>query len=130
LRSPEIVGGILGPLGKTKEGSAAVSEDPLLERITAATDERQLSQNTLTAYRRTWLKAIVWAAAEGLALEVLPSERVGEFYEEATRPHHIPHRSARLGAHQVHWRLRLAVRTAQIGVSALRNLRSAVLDAA
>jgi site-specific recombinase XerC len=43
-----------------------VSEDPLLERITAATEERQLSQNTLTAYRRTWLKAIAWAAAEGL----------------------------------------------------------------
>ena len=30
----------------------------LLERVTAAANERQLSQNTFTAYRRTWLKAI------------------------------------------------------------------------
>jgi site-specific recombinase XerD len=66
------------------EGSA-VSEDSLLERITAAAEERQLSQNTLTAYRRTWLKAIAWAAAEGLTLETLPSDRAGDFYEEAHR---------------------------------------------
>jgi hypothetical protein len=46
-----------------------VSEDSLLERVTAAAEERHLSQNTLTAYRRTWLNAIAWAAAEGLALE-------------------------------------------------------------
>jgi hypothetical protein len=41
-----------------------------------------------------------------------------------------PHRSARLGAHQLQWRLRLGVRTAQTGVSALRNLSSAFLEAA
>jgi site-specific recombinase XerC len=41
-----------------------MGEDSLLERITAATEERQFSQNTLTAYRRTWIKAIAWAAAE------------------------------------------------------------------
>jgi hypothetical protein len=38
------------------------------ERVTAAAEERQLSQNTL-------LKA--------LTLEALPSDRAGEFYEEA-----------------------------------------------
>jgi hypothetical protein len=52
-----------------------VSEGSLLERVIAAANERHLSQNTLTAYRRTWLKAIAWAAVEGLALEALPSER-------------------------------------------------------
>ena len=75
-----------------------VSEKLLLERVTAAAEERHLSQNTLTAYRRTWLKAIAWAAAEGLALETLPSERAGEFYEEATRgrsaSHHLQVKAA------------------------------------
>jgi len=75
-----------------------VSEDSLLERVTTAADERHLSQNTLTAYRRTWLKLIAWAAAEGLALETLPVERVGEFYEEATRgrsaSHHLQVKAA------------------------------------
>ena len=32
-----------------------MGEDSLLERVTAA-EERQLSQNSLIAYRRTWLK--------------------------------------------------------------------------
>ena len=45
-----------------------------LERVTTAAEERHFSQNTLTAYRRTWLKLIAWAAAEGLALETLPSD--------------------------------------------------------
>ena len=35
-----------------------MSEDSLLERVTAATEERHLSENTLTAYWRTWLKLI------------------------------------------------------------------------
>ncbi|MFZ0710422.1 MAG: hypothetical protein WAM53_10315 [Terrimicrobiaceae bacterium] len=52
-----------------------MSEDSLLERVTAAAEERQLSQNTLTAYRRTWLKLIAWSATEGLALQTLPAER-------------------------------------------------------
>jgi site-specific recombinase XerD len=52
-----------------------MSEDSLLERVTAAAEERHLSQNTLTAYRRTWLKLIAWSGAEGLVLETLPSER-------------------------------------------------------
>ena len=34
-----------------------MSEDSLLERVTAAANERQLSQNTLTAYLRTWLNS-------------------------------------------------------------------------
>jgi hypothetical protein len=33
-----------------------MAEDSLLERVTAAAEERQLSDNTLTAYRRTWVK--------------------------------------------------------------------------
>jgi hypothetical protein len=32
-----------------------VSEASLLEKVTAAAEERHLSHNTLTAYRRTWL---------------------------------------------------------------------------
>ena len=72
--------------------------DSLLERVTTAADERHLSQNTLTAYRRTWLKLIAWAAAEGLALETLSSDRAGEFYKEATRgrsaSHHLQVKAA------------------------------------
>jgi hypothetical protein len=75
-----------------------IGEDSLLERVTAAAEERQLSHNSLLAYRRTWLKIIAWAAAEGLVLETLPSERVGEFYEEATRgrsaSHHLQVKAA------------------------------------
>jgi hypothetical protein len=41
--------------------------------------------------RRTWLKLIAWAAAEGLALETLPSDRAGEFYKEATRRRSASH---------------------------------------
>jgi hypothetical protein len=39
---------------------SVMGEDSLLERVTTAADERHLSQNTLTAYRRTWLKLIAW----------------------------------------------------------------------
>jgi hypothetical protein len=62
-----------------------IGEDSLLERVTTAAEERHLSHNSLLAYRRTWLKIIAWAAAEGLVLETLPSERVGGFYDETTR---------------------------------------------
>ena len=75
-----------------------MSEDSLLKRITAAAKERQLSQNSLLAYRRTWLKIIAWAAAEGLLLKTFPVERVGEFYEEATSgrsaSHHLQVKAA------------------------------------
>jgi hypothetical protein len=77
-----------------------VSEDSLLEQITAAAEERQLSQNSLIAYRRTWLKIIAWRAAECLVLETIPVERVGQFYEEATRArracHHLQVKAALL----------------------------------
>jgi site-specific recombinase XerD len=75
-----------------------MGEDSLLERVTAAAEERQLSHNSLIAYRRTWLKIIAWAGAEGLVLETFPVERVGEFYEEATRgrsaSHHLQVKAA------------------------------------
>jgi hypothetical protein len=75
-----------------------MGEDSLLERVTAAAEERQLSHNSLIAYWRTWLKIIAWAAAEGLVLETFPAERVGEFYEEATRgrsaSHHLQVKAA------------------------------------
>jgi hypothetical protein len=62
-----------------------MGEDSLLERVITAAEERHLSQNTLTAYRRTWLKAIAWATAEGLALETWPSERAGGVLRGVTR---------------------------------------------
>jgi site-specific recombinase XerD len=75
-----------------------MGEDSLLKRVTAAAEERHLSQNTLTAYRRSWLKLIAWSSAEGLVLQALPAERAGEFYEEATRgrsaSHHLQVRAA------------------------------------
>jgi hypothetical protein len=75
-----------------------MGEEWLLERVTAAAEARQLSHNSLLAYRRTWLKIIAWAAAEGLVLETFPVERVGEFYEEATRgrsaSHHLQVKAA------------------------------------
>ena len=75
-----------------------IGEDSILERVTAAAEERQLSHNSLIAYRRTWLKIIAWAAAEGLVLETFPAERVGEFYEETTggrsASHHLQVKAA------------------------------------
>ena len=69
-----------------------------MERVTAFAEERHLSQNTLTAYRRTWLKLIAWSAAEGLVLETLTEGRAGEFYEEVTRgrsaSHHLQVKAA------------------------------------
>jgi hypothetical protein len=49
-----------------------VGEDSLLERVVTAAEERHLSQNTLTAYRRTWLKLIAWSAAvrSGLKIQI------------------------------------------------------------
>ena len=71
------------------------------ERVTAVAEERHLSQNSLLAYRRTWLKIIAWAAAEGLLLKTFPVERVGEFYEEATAAE-VPRITSRskLGLHK------------------------------
>ena len=52
-------------------------DDSLRERVAAAPQERHLSENTLTAYRRGWLKFDRLSVAEGLALETLPEERAG-----------------------------------------------------
>ena len=41
-----------------------MGEDSLLARVTAAANERQLSQNTLTAYRLTILHQMAWVVAE------------------------------------------------------------------
>jgi site-specific recombinase XerD len=75
-----------------------VAENSLLERVTTAAVERHLSENTLIAYRRTWLKLIAWVAAEGLGIEMLPLERAGEFYDDATRgrsaSHHLQVKAA------------------------------------
>jgi integrase len=75
-----------------------IGEDSILERVTVAAEERHLSHNSLIAYRRTWLKIIAWAAAEGLVLETFPAERVGEFYEETTggrsASHHLQVKAA------------------------------------
>jgi hypothetical protein len=83
--------------GKEGQGSV-IGEDSILERVTVAAEERHLSHNSLIAYRRTWLKIIAWAAAQGLVLETFPVERVGEFYEEATRgrsaSHHLQVKAA------------------------------------
>jgi integrase len=63
-----------------------MSEDSLLERVTAAG----------AATGPTAIKS--WAAVEGLVLETFPVERVGEFYEEATRgrsaSHHLQVKAA------------------------------------
>jgi site-specific recombinase XerD len=75
-----------------------VSEDSLLERVTTAAEERHLSQNTLIAYRRTWLKLLAWSAAERPVLETLPTDSAGEFYHEATNgrsaSHHLQVKAA------------------------------------
>ena len=75
-----------------------IGEDSILERVTVAAEERHLSHNSLIAYRRTWLKIIAWAAAEGLVLETFPAQRVGEFYEETTggrsASHHLQVKAA------------------------------------
>ena len=39
---------------KKKGEGSVMGEDSLLERVTAAAEERQLSQNSLIAYRRIW----------------------------------------------------------------------------
>jgi hypothetical protein len=76
-----------------------VGEDSILDQvITAAAQKRHLSQNTLIAYRRTWLKLFAWWAAEGLALATLPLDRAGEFYKETTcgrsASHHLQVKAA------------------------------------
>jgi hypothetical protein len=59
---------------KKKGAESMMGEDSVLERVTAAAEERQPSHNSVIAYRRTWLKIIAWAA-EGLVLESYAAER-------------------------------------------------------
>jgi integrase/recombinase XerD len=72
--------------------------DILLQKVMAAGEERQLAGNTLTAYRRTWLRLAAWAAAEGVALSTMPRELAAEFYSSATRgrsaSHHLQVKAA------------------------------------
>lgn len=74
------------------------SGSAILERVVAAAEQRQLSANTVAAYRRTWLKLIAWAAAEGLALATLPKEAAMALYEAATlgrsASHHLQVKAA------------------------------------
>jgi hypothetical protein len=51
--SPEFDWSLSGGGDPRKGGSAAVNENSILERVTAAAEERQLSPNTLISYRRT-----------------------------------------------------------------------------
>ena len=46
---------------KEGEGSAAMSEHSLHERVAAAAEERRLSANRLTAYQRAWPKILRFA---------------------------------------------------------------------
>jgi hypothetical protein len=55
-----------------------MGEDSLLERVTAAAEERQLSHNSLIAYRRTWLKIIAWTAAKASSWK--PSQQKGTYH--------------------------------------------------
>ena len=67
---------LLAGLERKREGNGAVSEKSLLERVTATAEERHLSQKTLTAYRRIWLK-LIWTAAGEFCEEVTPlSQRI------------------------------------------------------
>jgi hypothetical protein len=71
-------------------------------RFSSGSPPRRKSVNfrriPFTAYRRTWLRLFAWAAAEGLALETLPSDGAGEFYEEAaggrSASHHLQVKAA------------------------------------
>jgi hypothetical protein len=78
-----------------KEGQGSViGADSILEGVTAAAEERQLSHNSLIAYWRTWLRIIAWAAAEGLVLK--PSHRKGYGSSMRRRPAaEVPHITSR-----------------------------------
>ncbi|MDB6175882.1 MAG: tyrosine recombinase XerC [Chthoniobacteraceae bacterium] len=67
------------------------SADAVLSKVMAAAEQRQLSQNTLTAYRRTWLKVIAWSGTEGLALSTLSKDQADRFYREITRERSAAH---------------------------------------
>lgn len=90
----------MGEKSMTKAGGAEAMESPelLLQRLHSAAEQRLLAQNTLTAYRRTWLKVIAWATADDTTLATLPTERARTFYEQATQgrsaSHHLQCKAA------------------------------------
>jgi integrase/recombinase XerC len=65
---------------------------------TAAAEQRQLSELTRRAYKRTWRKVLALAAAEGYDIRSLPREKVQEYYTFLTRQrgasHHIQTKAA------------------------------------
>lgn len=67
------------------------SANGLLAQVVAAAEARQLSKNTLIAYRRTWLKAIAWSSSGGLSLSTLSREQARAFYEDITRERSAAH---------------------------------------
>jgi hypothetical protein len=75
-----------------------IGEDSLLERVTAAAEERPSFAQFTPRLPANLAQNHRVAAAEGLVLETLPLERVGEFYEEATRgrsaSHHLKVKAA------------------------------------
>jgi hypothetical protein len=76
------------PAGERRRGS--MGEDWLSGAGHHSRRRASLSQNTLTAYRRTWVKRIALVAAEGVRLK--PCHQTGrEFYEEATRGRSASH---------------------------------------
>jgi hypothetical protein len=67
-----------------------MGEASLLARVTAAAHERYLAQNTLIAYRRTWLRLIAWSAAKGLALQTSVDPQSQVVGRDAHRPSASP----------------------------------------
>jgi integrase/recombinase XerC len=76
----------------------ADSADSLLQAAMDAAAQRKMAANTVTAYRRTWLKLIAWAAAEDIALATLPVNAAKAFYHATTRglstSHHLQVKAA------------------------------------
>jgi site-specific recombinase XerD len=70
----------------------------LLTLAADAAEQRQLSELTRQAYKRTWRKVLALAAAEGYDIRSLPREKVTEYYGFLTRQrgasHHIQTKAA------------------------------------
>ena len=66
------------PLGKGREGSATVSKESLLERVTAAAEARHLSRNTLTAYCSLPVISTLSEKLKKAETQVLPSRKLSK----------------------------------------------------